>query len=160
MVNQRSSPVPAPKFHHIGVQTNDLANSTAWYKAFFGAHEKWSLETFSELTSRRLPGIRRLVETAIGDGVRVHLFEREGRAAPGPNESVTQFQHVCMAVGDPEHLITLRERWIALFESGQFAYAVAEEATPVVADADGVHSFYAYDVNGLEFEFTYVPPAV
>ena len=65
-----------------------------------------------------------------------------------------------MAVEDPEDLVTLRERWIALFESGQFAYAVAEDPTPVVTDADGVRSFYVYDVNGLEFEFTYVPPTV
>ena len=26
-----------------------------------------------------------------------------------------------------------------------------------MTDDDGVQSFYAYDVNGLEFEFTYMP---
>ena len=160
MANQRPRAVPATEFHHIAVQTNDLANSTAWYEAFFGARENWSLETFSELTSQRLPGIRRLVEMAVGDRVRVHLFEREGRAAAAPTGSVTQFQHVCMAVEGPEDLTTLRERWIALFESGQFAYASPEGPTPVVVDADGVRSFYAYDVKGLEFEVTYLPPAV
>ena len=27
----------------------------------------------------------------------------------------------------------------------------------IVIDGDGVSSFYAYDVNGLEFEFTHIP---
>jgi catechol 2,3-dioxygenase-like lactoylglutathione lyase family enzyme len=160
MANQQSRPVSALGFHHISVQTNDLANSTAWYKAFFGTSENWSLETFSDLTIRRLPGIRRIVEMPIGDGVLLHLFQREGRAAPEPTESVTQFQHVCMAVRDPEDLIALRERWIALFESGRFSYTVTEEPSPVVVDAYGIRCFYAYDVNGLEWEFTYVPPTV
>lgn len=157
MANQQSKPASVLAFHHVSVQVNDLANATAWYQAFFGTHENWSLETFSELTVSRLPGIRRIVEMPIGDGVLLHLFEREGRAAAEPTESVTQFQHVCMAVKDPEDLITLRERWIALFESGRFAYALTEGPTPVVVDAAGIRCFYAYDVNGLEWEFTYVP---
>jgi catechol 2,3-dioxygenase-like lactoylglutathione lyase family enzyme len=151
-----AAPTPVPAFHHVGVQTNDLANSIAWYAEFFGARECWSLSTFSELTHSRLPGIRRLTELSVGD-VRVHLFERPGRVAPAPRESVTQFQHVCMAVDSPDDLTTLRERWIALFQSGRFHYSVNEEPTPVVIDSDGVRSFYAYDVNGLEFEFTCVP---
>jgi Glyoxalase/Bleomycin resistance protein/Dioxygenase superfamily len=160
MSNERptASSAPVPAFHHIGVQTNDLGNATAWYAEFFCAHESWSLTTFSDLTRSRLPGIRRLVELAVGD-VRVHLFERPGREASAPSESVTQFQHVCMAVERAEDLVTMRDRWIALFESGRFHYAVAKPPTPVVTDADGVRSFYAYDVNGLEFEFTYVPRA-
>lgn len=149
-------PVPAPAFHHIGVQTNDLTNSTAWYEAFFGARQSWSLATFSDLTRSRLPGIRRLVEMVIGD-VRIHLFERKGREAPAPGVSVTQFQHVGMAVDSPEDLATLHQRWIDLFDSGRFRYAVADQPTPVVTDDGGVSSFYAFDVNGLEFEFTHVP---
>jgi catechol 2,3-dioxygenase-like lactoylglutathione lyase family enzyme len=154
----RSTALPVPAFHHVGVQTTDLANAAAWYAAFFGAAESWSLSTFSDLTRSRLPGITRLVELVVGD-VRLHLFERAGRPAPAPGESMTQFQHVCMAVDSPEALVTMRDRWTELFESGRFHFAVADPATPVVVDDDGVRSFYAYDVNGLEFEFTYVPRA-
>lgn len=143
-----------PSFHHVGVETTDLANCAAWYRAFFGARQSWSLNKFSDLTQSRLPGIRQLVELVAGN-VRIHLFERDGRAAV-PGESVSQFQHVCLAVSRAEDLDTLRERWIDLYNSGQFRFAVADQPTPLVADHDGVLSFYAYDVNGLEFEFTHV----
>jgi catechol 2,3-dioxygenase-like lactoylglutathione lyase family enzyme len=154
----RPTAAAVPAFHHVGVQTTDLANSTAWYAAFFGADESWSLSRFSELTRSRLPGITRLVELVVGD-VRLHLFERAGRPAPAPAESVTGFQHVCFAVDSPQALGAMRQRWTELYESGRFRFAVAVPATPVVVDDDGVHSFYAYDVNGVEFEFTYVPRA-
>lgn len=145
-------------FHHVAVQTNDLVNSIAWYSEFFGARQRWSLTKFSDLTRSRLPGIRELAELTVGD-VRVHLFERPGKPATAPGDSVTQFQHLCIAVESPEDLIALRDRWISLFESGRFRYEVPQPPTPVVVDDDGVHSFYAFDVNGLEFEFAYVPRA-
>jgi len=147
------------RFHHVGVQTTDLANAVAWYRAFFGAEQAWALTTFSELTRSRLPGIRELVELGVGP-VRLHLFERPGGAAPAPTVSVTGFQHVCLGVESPDQLVTMRDRWLDLYRSGDYRFALAEEATPVVVDDDGVRSFYAYDVNGLEFEFTYVPGAV
>lgn len=148
--------VRAPSFHHVGVQTGDLANSVRWYEEFFGCRPAWSLSTFSPLTLRRLPGIRRLVEMVAGD-VRVHLFERDGRAADEPGESLTRFQHVCLSVVDPADLETLRLRWIELYDSGRFTFARDERPTEIVVDDDGVRSFYALDVNGLEFEFTHVP---
>jgi len=141
----------------VGVQTNDLDNSESWYHDFFQCHRTWSLSTFSDLTLQRLPGIRRLSELVVGD-VRVHLFERPGHPAVQPGTSITQFQHVCVAVDTPEDLTVFRERWIELFESGRYTYALPDEPTEIVVDADGVQSFYTYDVNGLEFEFTYVPP--
>ncbi|MEU4569786.1 VOC family protein [Micromonospora sp. NPDC023956] len=149
-------PAPVPRFHHVGVQTNDLDNTLSWYADFLGARPAWSLETFSALTRSRLPGITRLTEVAVGD-VRLHLFERKGRPAPAPGESLTQFQHVCLAVDHPEELDTLRERWIGLFRSGRYTFALPEPPTDVVADDDGVRSLYVYDVNGLEWEFTHVP---
>jgi catechol 2,3-dioxygenase-like lactoylglutathione lyase family enzyme len=156
MPSEGSTAVPfQPSFHHVGVQTSDLANSAAWYRAFFCARQSWSLTTFSDLTLSRLPGIRQLVELVAGN-VRVHLFERDGLATV-PGESVSQLQHVCLAVSRAEDLDTLRARWIELYHSGQFRFAISEQPTPVVVDDDGVCSFYAYDVNGLEFEFTYVP---
>jgi len=144
-----------PRFHHIGIQTNDLDNCVSWYEDFLGCRRVWSLDTFSELTRRRLPGIRALTEVALGD-VRIHLFERRGRV-PDPTESVVQFQHFCLGVSEPEALEKLRQRWIELHESGRYTFTVPEPPTDVVTDDDGVQSFYAYDVNGLEFEFTYLP---
>jgi catechol 2,3-dioxygenase-like lactoylglutathione lyase family enzyme len=148
--------VSAPSFHHVGVQTDDLANAIGWYEEFLGCEQAWSLSIFSELTRSRLPGISRLVEVVIGD-VRVHLFEREGRPATPPAESVTRFQHVCLSVADPDDLRVLRDRWVSVYESGRFTFAWPDQPTEIVTDDDGVQSFYALDVNGLEFEFTCVP---
>jgi len=143
-----------PYFHHIGIQTSNLENSLSWYAAFLGTQPAWSLASFSPLTRQRLPGIRRLVEIAVGD-LRLHLFERPGGPARPPGDSVAQFQHVCLRVDSARDLTVLRDRWIRLFESGDYTFAVAEPPTEVVCDDDGVQSFYAYDVNGLEFEFTW-----
>lgn len=143
-------------FHHIGIQTSDLKNATAWYQDFLGCRTSWSLTTFSELTRSRLPGIRELHEVVVGD-VRIHLFERPGRPANAPADSLVQFQHVCLSAGSPEDLKELRDRWIRLYGSGKYSFALPDQPTDIVVDADGVQSFYTYDVNGLEFEFTYVP---
>jgi catechol 2,3-dioxygenase-like lactoylglutathione lyase family enzyme len=142
-------------FHHVGIQTNDLENSLSWYEAFLGCRRVWTLDRFSELTRSRLPGIRTLTEIVVGE-IRLHLFERPGRV-PDPTESAVQFQHLCLHVDAAEDLRTLRQRWIELFQSGRYSYASEEQPTDVVTDSDGIQSFYAYDVNGLELEFTYVP---
>jgi catechol 2,3-dioxygenase-like lactoylglutathione lyase family enzyme len=144
-----------PRFHHVGIQTNDLGNSVAWYEDFLGCKPSWTLEKFSDLTRSRLPGIRTLTELTLGD-LRLHLFERPG-SATDPAVSDVRIQHFCLSVDDPEELVRLRDRWIALHRSGRYTFAVDEPPTDVVVDADGIQSFYAYDVNGLEFEFTYVP---
>ncbi|GAA2586400.1 VOC family protein [Dactylosporangium fulvum] len=146
---------PTPRFHHVGVQTNDLENSVRWYEDFLGCERAWTLDQFSELTRSRLPGIRTLTEMVFGN-VRVHLFERPGRASE-PAESAVQFQHFCFCVNAPEDLERLRQRWIELYESGRYTFALDEQPTDIVVDADGVQSFYTYDVNGLEFEFTFMP---
>lgn len=147
---------PALGLHHIGIQTEDLANSVDWYRSFFGCEQQWSLSRFSELTLRRLPGIRTLVELSAA-GLRFHLFERPGRTTD-PTVSSIGYQHVCISVDRPADLTVLRERWLQLYHSGRYRFPAVEPATDVVADADGVLSFYAYDVNGVEFEFTFVPP--
>lgn len=146
---------PRPRFHHVGVQTTDLENSVRWYQDFLGCERAWSLDKFSELTLSRLPGIRELAEMVLGD-VRVHLFERPGRASR-PAESAVQFQHFCFRVSAAEDLVRLRRRWTELYESGRYTFALDEQPTDIVVDTDGVQSFYTYDVNGLEFEFTYLP---
>jgi hypothetical protein len=118
----------------------------------------WTLDRFSELTLSRLPGIRELTEVAIGD-VRLHLFERTG-CEFDPAERSVRFQHFCFGVSAPEELDAIRRRWIELYESGRYTFALDEQPTDIVTDDDGVQSFYAYDVNGLEFEFTFVPSTV
>ena len=42
-------------------------------------------------------------------------------------------------------------------KSGRYTFALDEQPTDIVVDEDGVRSFYTYDVNGLEFEFTFLP---
>lgn len=162
---QRDDAMPAPltgipHLHHIAVQTADLDNSVSWYKDFFGCRTTWTLATFSALTLSRLPGITRLTEMVVGE-FRVHLFERDperaGSETSRQNVAKTQFQHVCMRVGSREELERWRQHWRDLFASGHYTFALSEQPTNIVRDEDGVDSFYALDVNGLEYEFTYVP---
>ncbi|WP_172381782.1 VOC family protein [Streptomyces sp. MNP-20] len=151
-------PATAPSFNHIGVQTADLENSLNWYQDFFGCTPNWTLSTFSSLTLSRLPGITTLVELECGS-VRFHLFDRQGSAAQPPDPKAAQYQHVCLQAASSAELVAWREHWLALFRSGSYTFADQETATDVVVDADGVESFYFLDVNGLEFEFTYIPGA-
>jgi catechol 2,3-dioxygenase-like lactoylglutathione lyase family enzyme len=143
------------RLHHVGVQAYDLAGSLAWYREFFGGEPNWTLETFSELTRSRLPGIRRLTELVLGD-FRIHLFERAG-ATLSQDADPVQFQHLCFAVGSPGELRDRRAHWIELFASGRHRFARPDPPTEIVVDDHGVQSFYCYDVNGLEFEFSYLP---
>lgn len=144
-----------PYIHHIGVQTANLDNCIAWYQDFFGCRVQWSTGEFSPLTRNRLPGISRLTEVAV-DGTRFHLFERQDcneQASEEPNGR-SHFQHVCLAIGSTSELMTWRQRWIDLFESGRYAFCRQEYPTEVVTDVQGHASFYCLDVNGLEFELT------
>jgi catechol 2,3-dioxygenase-like lactoylglutathione lyase family enzyme len=150
----------APDFHHIGVQTTDLDNCVSWYRDFFGARPVWTLAQFSELTIKRLPGIVRLSEMALGN-MRLHLFERTaegtGQGIQDPSSVAHQFQHLCFQVASSAELARWQQRWRLLYESGRYVFALPEEPTRIVRDSDGVESFYCLDVNGLEYEFTYVP---
>ncbi|WP_329235025.1 VOC family protein [Streptomyces sp. NBC_00111] len=146
-----------PELHHVGVQTGDLDNCLAWYQEFFGCRPNWTLDAFSDLTLSRLPGITRLTELAVA-GLRFHLFERTGHDDAVPGGNTRQFQHICLSTGSAEELRAWRDRWIHLYDSGRYTFAGDEQPTDIVIDADGVQSCYVLDVNGLEFEFTYVPP--
>lgn len=145
-----------PRVHHIAIQTRDLENCQAWYRDYFGCEVSWSLGAFSELTRRRLPGIRQLVELVVGD-VRLHLFERAASRAHEAGANVTQFQHVCVSVGSRGELARWRDRWLELFASGRYRFARPEPPSEIVVDDAGVASFYALDVDGLELELTYDP---
>jgi catechol 2,3-dioxygenase-like lactoylglutathione lyase family enzyme len=147
---------PAGRLHHVGVQVDDLANSLTWYRDFFGAQENWSTDRFSELTKSRLPGIVRLVEVAC-DGFLLHLFERAGGREAALHRNGSQFQHICIAVGSAQQLVDWRQRWLTLFESGKYTFTRTDPPTEIIRDGDGTQSFYCFDVNGLEFEFTHLP---
>lgn len=155
-----ASPTKIPVFHHVGVQTADLDNCVAWYRDFFGSRQAWTLTEFSDLTLSRLPGITRLTEMVIGH-VRIHLMERApaapGQETPTPSGLGAGFQHVCMRVESSEELVGWRRHWVELFDSRRYVFALHDPPTDIVRDADGVESFYAFDVNGLEYEFTYIP---
>jgi catechol 2,3-dioxygenase-like lactoylglutathione lyase family enzyme len=148
-------PRPAA-LHHIAVQTFDLANSVAWYGDFFGCTRTWSTDKFSELSRARLPGLVRITEM-VGDGMRFHLFERAGCAARKPFGNEVQFQHVCLTVDSADELPEWRLRWLELYDSGRYRHALPDLPTEVVVDDEGMHSFYCFDVNGLEFEFSSMP---
>jgi catechol 2,3-dioxygenase-like lactoylglutathione lyase family enzyme len=148
--------LPPPVVNHIAVQTVNLDNSIAWYRDFFGCETNWSLSEFSPLTSSRLPGIGTLVEMACGS-VRFHLFDRQGAGTVSLDKASPQYQHICLQAGSSEELNSWRAHWLLLFQSGRYTYVTKELPTDVVKDDDGVESFYFYDVNGLEFEFTNIP---
>ena len=145
-----------PSVHHIGVQTSDLDNCLKWYVEFFAVEQKWCLDRFSELTHSRLPGIRRLIEVTAGS-LRFHLFDRAHTTGAPADGLSYQFQHICLQVQTPDDLVTIRDRWIRLFESGSFAFARPDYPTDIVVDSDGVQSLYVFDVNGLEYEYSYIP---
>ncbi|MER6915329.1 VOC family protein [Streptomyces sp. NPDC000594] len=148
-------PAP-PRLHHIAVQTADLAQSVAWYEEYFGCRPTWSTDVFSPLTRDRLPGIVAMAEVK-AEGVRFHLFEYEGTAGAQPLPEHPRFQHICLLATSSEELAERRRHWLALQATGRFAFAREEGPTDIVVDEDGVESFYFFDVNGLEFEFTHVP---
>lgn len=143
-------------FHHIAVQTSDFDRSVAWYQEFFGCELAWTLAEFSELTVSRLPGITQLAELTVG-GTRFHVFSRGADLDQPPPQDTQQFQHMCVKAGSAQALRSWRERWLDVYKSGRYTFAVPEPATEIVTDSDGVQSFYCRDINGLEFEFTYIP---
>ena len=154
MLGERQPEAAGPAFHHVGIQTRDFTNAVGWYVSFFSAEVAWELTEFSELTRRRLPGITRLAEVRAGN-LRLHLFERGEIGTPSPE--LSQYQHLCLGVGNVADLEAYRDRWNELWRMGKYSFAVDEPPTEIVVDADGVHSFYTLDPDGLELEFTYDP---
>lgn len=147
----------APKFNHIGIQTDDVESTIRWYEEFLGATVEWSLDTFSPLTHARLPGVQKLVELKKGD-LRFHVFDRAEHTREGPRPFDFQFQHVGIAVERPDQLVELRERWLRARESAtDVRWNRDEPPTDIVTDPDGMQSLYVLDPNGLEFEFIYFP---
>lgn len=145
-----------PTVHHIAVQTADFEQSIAWYREFFGCETSWTLEKFSDLTLSRLPGIAQLAELVVGR-TRFHIFSRGAGFDRPPPRNTQQFQHVCLDAGSAGELAAWRDRWMGIYDSSRYRFAVDEPATDIVTDSDGIQSFYCRDINGLEYEFTYEP---
>jgi len=145
------------RFHHVAIETVDLANTVNWYLTFFpGIRLNWEQDQFSSLTHERLPRITKLVELQVSN-IRFHFFERIGVTHSHPPRNVTAFQHFCFQVPTPQDLNSYRLRWFDLRYSGIYNFTHDETATDIVVDQNAVASFYFLDVNGLEFEMTYVP---
>jgi catechol 2,3-dioxygenase-like lactoylglutathione lyase family enzyme len=147
---------PTARVHHVGVETFDLANSIAWYQDYLGCRLTWSTARLSALTSSRLPAVVRIAEVVAGD-LRFHLLERHNGGEPPTVGSAPAIQHVCVAADSAEELRSWRDRWIELYRSGRYEFSRPDQATDIVVDDEGVRSFYCFDVNGLELEFTHVP---
>lgn len=147
-------PRPAA-LHHIAVQTFDLENSPDWYRNFLGCAHTWSTNKFSELFRARLTGLVRIAEV-VGNGTRFHLFERTGCTITKRFADDAQFQHVHLTVDSADELLEWRLRWRELYDSLRCRYALPDQPTEVVVD-DDMHTFYCFDVNGLEFEFSSMP---
>jgi catechol 2,3-dioxygenase-like lactoylglutathione lyase family enzyme len=151
-----SPAVGGPAVHHIAVQTADFDGSVSWYREFFGCQVAWTLREFSELTRSRLPGITELAELTAGQA-RFHVFARGADLDQPPPPGTQQFQHICLTAPSGAALAQWRQRWLDIFGSGRYTFTVPEPATGIVTDDDGVQSFYFRDINGLEYEFSYVP---
>lgn len=143
-------------FHHVGVQTTELDNSISWYQEFFGCEVSWTLERFSDLSHSRLPGIVRLAELKAGS-LRFHLFTVDPENRGTVPAQADQFQHLCLQAPSPDALEQWRDKWMRLYSSGRYTFARDEPASRIDTDPDGMQSFYAFDVNGLEYEFSFFP---
>ncbi len=141
--------------HHIAIQTADLDNSTEWYVDFFDGQVTHTVDKFMPLIAQRLPGISKLVEVTVG-GIRFHLFTRGTEYDQLPLSDPMQFQHICMSVESAESLRAWRSRWQQMYSSGRYTFALpASQTTEIITDPQDAQSFYAFDPNGLEYEFVY-----
>ncbi|KLO61785.1 hypothetical protein AA983_14105 [Dermacoccus sp. PE3] len=146
----------SPQFNHIAIQTDDVEGTTLWYENYLGATVQWSMDTFSDLTTARLPGISHLVEVKAGN-LRLHVFDRQGNDLAAPQDLQRRFQHLGATVERAEHLTYLRERWFEVRDTGDYRWVRDDEPSEIVVDSQGMQSLYVFDPNGLEFEFVYFP---
>ena len=141
-------------FNHVAIQVNDLENTLSWYQYFFKCKINWELTKFSQLTIQRLPGIRKIIEIE-NDFFRFHLFDRINTSPIERN--CIQYQHICFSVDNPIKIDKIKKEWQELFDSKKFRFADNSHITDKIVDGKGVESLYFTDVNGLEFEVTYIP---
>ncbi|MFG2884435.1 VOC family protein [Streptomyces sp. NPDC048297] len=151
-----TQPAPVAAIHHVALVTHDAQNLSAWYRDLLGFEHRWTLTAFSELTRRRLPGIQKIEELRLGD-FRIHLLEVPSAGPSTPVVHTANYQHLCLVLRSPEELRELRDRWEEKSRGGRYSFRTDPDLTDIVVDSDGVHSFYAFDPDGLEWEFTCIP---
>jgi hypothetical protein len=133
-----------------------MDNCVGWYREFFELEQSWEINRFSELTRSRLPRMTRLTELT-AENLRFHIFDGASDQDIPRSASCPYVQHICLQVSGARDLEAVRDRWIKLYSSGRFTFSRTDLPTAIVEDADGSASLYLYDVNGLEFEFTWRP---
>lgn len=146
------------KFDHLAVQIphQRLQNTVKWYIDFFGCTKNWEQYTsFEPLTYERIPGIQSIVELEC-KAFRFHIFGREPLNEIVVNEYI-QNHHVGFSVSDPSEIERIEQKWNELYQSQNYVFTQNAYVTEKMTDSLGVDSIYFTDVNGLEFEVTYVP---
>ena len=144
-------------FDHIAIQVEgkNLANTIKWYADFFECKKNWQQSSdFQPLTLERIPGIQSIAEME-SSYFRFHLFSKKTL-----NDVVCeniQYHHLGFSVENPSILDKFYEKWIKLHHSNKYYFSKNTYVTEKMIDSLGVESLYFTDVNGLEYELTYVP---
>lgn len=141
------------KLHHIAIRVPDLATSIPWYCDYFKLKPTWSVDRLNHVTTGRLPGIEAIAE--LGNRyLKLHLLHcpQTGDAVRGH----VAFQHICLQVKKLDDIAAMRERWLALYNSNNYRFALPEQPSEIVVEEDGSRNFYFLDIHGNEFELAYV----
>ncbi|WP_339386366.1 VOC family protein [Vibrio caribbeanicus] len=132
------------KIDHVGIQVKSLENSINWYKYVFSGEISWELESFSELTTSRLPNILKLVEIK-SDDLKIHLFESKDISDSSNNRS--QIQHTAIELDSKEKMKSIIDRVRELNVERS-----VNSISDIVTDSSNVSSCYFTDPEGNEFE--------
>jgi hypothetical protein len=144
-------------FDHLAIQVlnGQVENTVKWYMDFFKCKKIWQQSSdFEDLTRRRLIGIDTIVELK-SSFFRFHIFSR-----PINNSTVDhyiQYHHIGFSVDKSSKLTKLIQQWHDLRLSNKYTFYKDAYVTEHIKDTIGVESIYFTDVNGLEYEVTYVP---
>lgn len=146
------------QFDHLAIQipSNKIKNTIDWYTEFFNCKHIWTQSTsFAPLTLSRIPGILKIVELE-SSFFRFHIFTKEV-VNNSTVEEYTQYHHLGFSVNSSNELLFLIEKWKKLHISKKFVFVEGAYVTDLLIDAIGIESIYFTDVNGLEYEVTYIP---
>lgn len=144
-------------FDHLAIQVcnSRLETTVSWYEDFFACRKVWQQSTdFQDLTLQRLPGLTSIVELT-SKNFRFHIFSREIEDIVRDNH--LQFHHLGFSVNTSEEIDDIRDNWLRIHASNKYSYYSKTYVTEKIVDEIGVESIYFTDINGLEYELTYVP---
>lgn len=146
------------KFDHLAIQipVGSLNNTILWYTDFFDCKQNWSqYSDFQPLTRQRIPGIKSIVELE-SRLFCFHLFE-SSEIHEKVLKNHIQNHHLGFSVKTSNEIDQIIEKWNKLYQSQRYLFVQNAYITNKIRDSVGVESAYFTDVNGLEFEITYVP---